>query len=60
MLTAGEIEAINLDFDSFAKPGEFLGSGGVVISTRRLHGQIRAAHHEVLSTRELRMVHPLP
>src|SRR5450432_394505 len=31
LLTAEEAEGINLDFDSFAKRGEFLGSGGVVI-----------------------------
>jgi len=31
LLTAPEAEAINLDFDSFAKTGGFLGSGGVVI-----------------------------
>src|SRR5438552_8777109 len=31
ILTAEEAEAINMDFDSFAKRGEFLGSGGVVI-----------------------------
>jgi NADH-quinone oxidoreductase subunit F len=31
ILTAEEAEAINMDFDSFSKRGEFLGSGGVVI-----------------------------
>jgi len=31
LLTAPEAEAINLDFDSFAKTGGFLGSGGVVV-----------------------------
>src|SRR6266852_244562 len=31
LLTAEEAEAINLDFDSFDKRGELLGSGGVVI-----------------------------
>ena len=31
LLTAEEAEDINLDFESFAKRGEFLGSGGVVI-----------------------------
>src|SRR6266436_70918 len=31
ILNAEEAEAINMDFDSFAKRGEFLGSGGVVI-----------------------------
>src|SRR5438067_2599830 len=31
ILTAEEAAAINMDFDSFAKRGEFLGSGGVVI-----------------------------
>src|SRR5215467_5741083 len=31
LLTAEEAESINCDFDSFAKRGEFLGSGGVVV-----------------------------
>src|SRR5256714_14533391 len=31
ILTAEEAEAINMDFDSFSKRGEFLGSGGVGI-----------------------------
>src|SRR5437868_2090813 len=31
LLTAEEAEGINCDFDSFAKRGEFLGSGGVVV-----------------------------
>jgi NADH-quinone oxidoreductase subunit F len=31
VLTAEEAENINLDFESFSKRGEFLGSGGVVI-----------------------------
>ena len=31
ILTAEEAEQMNMDFDSFAKRGEFLGSGGVVI-----------------------------
>jgi NADH-quinone oxidoreductase subunit F len=31
LLTAEEAENINLDFDSFAKTGGFLGSGGVVV-----------------------------
>jgi len=32
VLTAEEAEQLNMDFDSFAKRGEFLGSGGVVIA----------------------------
>ena len=31
LLTAAEAEGMNLDFDSFAKTGGFLGSGGVVV-----------------------------
>jgi NADH-quinone oxidoreductase subunit F len=31
VLTAEEADSMNMDFDSFAKRGEFLGSGGVVI-----------------------------
>ena len=31
VLTAEEAESMNMDFDSFAKRGEFLGSGGVVV-----------------------------
>lgn len=31
LLTPEEADAINCDFDSFAKRGEFLGSGGVVV-----------------------------
>src|SRR5215475_8869433 len=31
VLTAEEAEGMNMDFDSFGKRGEFLGSGGVVI-----------------------------
>src|SRR5258708_4208100 len=31
VLTADEAEQMNMDFDSFGKRGEFLGSGGVVI-----------------------------
>ena len=31
ILTAEEAESMSMDFDSFAKRGEFLGSGGVVI-----------------------------
>jgi len=31
VLTAEEAEQMNMDFDSFGKRGEFLGSGGVVI-----------------------------
>src|SRR5579859_6889663 len=31
VLTAEEAEQLNMDFDTFAKRGEFLGSGGVVI-----------------------------
>ena len=32
VLTAEEAEQLNMDFDSFAKRGEFLGSGGVVMA----------------------------
>jgi len=32
VLTAEEAEQLNMDFDSFAKRGEFLGSGGVVVA----------------------------
>ncbi len=45
----------------FAKSGEFLGSGGVVVLDETdLHGEVRAAHHEILPARELRMVYSLP
>ena len=39
-----------MDFDSVAKAGSMLGSGGVVvIDDAAVHREIRAAHHEVLS-----------
>ena len=59
-LTEDEID-INMDFDSVAKAGSMLGSGGVVVlDDRAVHCEVCAADHEVLSTRKLRVVHSLP
>ena len=59
-LTADEID-VAMDFDSVAKAGSMLGSGGVVVDRRRaVHCEIRTAHDEVLPARKLRMVHPVP
>ena len=60
VLKSDEID-IGMDFDSVAKAGSMLGSGGVVVlDDTHLHGQVCFAHHEVLPARKLRLVYPLP
>ena len=60
VLQSDEID-IGMDFDSVAKAGSMLGSGGVVVLRRHhLHSEICLADDEVLPARELRLVHSLP
>jgi len=52
---------VAMDYDSLAKAGSMLGSGGVVVIDRTtLHGRCGAAHYAFLRARILRLVHPLP
>ena len=60
LLKADECD-IPMDFDTLAKVKSMLGSGGtVVLDEDTCMVQVRAAHHEVLRARKLRLVHPVP
>jgi NADH-quinone oxidoreductase subunit F len=59
LLKADECD-IAMDYDTLAKVGSMLGSGGMVVMDETPHGEVRAAHHALLRARKLRLVHPVP
>ena len=60
ILKADECD-IPMDYDSLAKIGSMLGSGGMVVMDETTDMvKVRAADHAVLRARELRLVHSVP